>query len=141
MQLSAIREKDVHADSHGLLILARVEFQSNFVAFLHRDMCPAQAHQVSRIVELDAPIYDRAFVILGIKINLAMGVGPNESCDNALYGNPFTEIVTLRSMVRHNGATEREESHSQRHEHHESTFHRRPPSLRCVTHAIAEISS
>ena len=84
MQFSAIREKYVRANPDRLVILAGVELKSNFVTVLQRHVSPAQPDQIARIIEFDGPIYDLALVILGVKINLAMGIGPHEFAKRCL---------------------------------------------------------
>src|ERR1700688_537871 len=99
MQLSAIRKKYVHANPDGFFILAGVASKRNFVACFQGHVSPAQADQIARIIQFDAPICDLAVAVLGVEKNLAMGIGPHESRYGALHGNSLCEVVALGTVV------------------------------------------
>ena len=95
MQFPAIREKYVRANPDRLAVLAGVEFKRNFVTGLQCHVSPAQADQIARIIQFDGPIYNLAFVILRVQINLAVRIGPHEFRNGSFHGDPFREVVPL----------------------------------------------
>jgi hypothetical protein len=123
MQLSAVSEKNVHANPDGFLVLAGIELQLHFVAFLERIVRPAQPNQVARIIQFDAPINNFASVVLGVQKNYAMGISPYESRNGALHADPFREIVALRPVVRHDRATKGQKATGEAKKRQQSKFH------------------
>src|SRR5882672_3132918 len=93
-------------------------------------MSPTQADQISRIIQLDGPVYDVALVVLHVKINLAMGIGPRKSRNDSLQGDPPRKIVSLRSVVCRDWATKHQKGSSQGNQGHQSSFHLAPPRLK-----------
>src|SRR6266849_8517272 len=92
-------------------------------------MSPAQPDQITWIVQFESPIYDVALVVLRVKINLAMGIGPHESRDGSLQSDPFRKVVPLRSVVCHDRAAKNQQARSQGNNPNQSTFHATPPSM------------
>src|SRR4029077_17529309 len=124
----AIREKYIRANPDRLAVLAGVEDKRNFVTGLQRHVSPTQTDQIPRIIQFDGPIYDVALVVLRVKINLAMGIGPHELRNGALHCDPFCKVVPLRSVVCHDGAAKNQKATSEGDKRYQSTFHPLSPS-------------
>src|SRR5690349_1658740 len=92
-------------------------------------MRPAQTHQISGIVQLDGPVYDVALVILHIQINLTVRIGPNESRDSSLQGNPFRKIVSLGAVVSGERAAKQQSANRQGKKLNRLAFHATPRNL------------
>jgi hypothetical protein len=92
-------------------------------------MSPAQADQITRIIQFDGPIYDLPGFVLRVEINLAMGIGPYELRNDSLQSNAFRKVVPLGSVVCHNGAAHRQKTGGQGYCCYESTFHPAPHRL------------
>src|SRR6266446_7617182 len=91
-------------------------------------MSPAQPDQITRIIQFEGPIYDVALVVLRVKINLAMGIGPHESRDGSLQSDPFRKVVPLRPVVCDDRAGKNQKARSQGKKRNQSTLHAISPS-------------
>jgi len=141
MQFPAIRKQYIRANPNRLAVLAGVELEGNLVAGFQRRMSPAQANQITWIVQFDGPIYYLAAFILRVQIDLAMRIGPNELRNCALQGDSLGKIVPLRSVVCHDGAAKRQKTSSQGSQYEKSTLHLSPPRSGSKTrNLIAEFS-
>src|SRR6266568_2443533 len=92
-------------------------------------MSPAQPDQITRIIQFEGPIYDVALVVLRVKINLAMGIGPHESRDGSLQSDPFRKVVPLRSVVCHDRPAKNHQARSQGNNRNQPTLHATPPTM------------
>src|SRR6267143_4273542 len=91
-------------------------------------MSPAQPDQISGIIQFDGPIYNAALVVLRVKIDLAMGIGPDESRNGSLQGDPFRKVVPLRAVMCDDRAGKNQKSRSQGKKRNQSTLHAIPPN-------------
>jgi hypothetical protein len=122
----AIGEHDLLNAADRLAVLDRHESDSDFVTRLECLLAPAEVDHVRRIASLGRPVYDVALVILGIKLQKAMRIGPKPFRYRCFHGGPFRRVVCGRAVVREQRNGHRYEAEENRQNF---IFHRIPPNL------------
>jgi len=91
-------------------------------------MRPAQPDEITRIIQFDGPVYDVTLVVFHVKKNLAMRIGPDESSNGSLQGDPLRKIVPLRAVVCNERSAKQQKANRQSKKPDNSAFHATPPA-------------
>src|ERR1700732_1246984 len=85
----ATGEHDLLYAADRLAVLDRHECDSDFIARVERLLAPAEVDHVRRIASLGCPMHQVAFVILRVKLQKAMRIGPKPFCYRGFHGGLF----------------------------------------------------